>query len=302
MKNKFLLVLFFVVIILFQACEEEPPYINFAPDSTVGDTTYIKLPAPTPQAKNVLIEEYTGVRCPNCPKAQSEAKLISDNNPGRINILTIHTLGGIYNPLTTPFDEARGDKHTSKFDFRTDPGTKINQLTGPGVTSSLPLGNINRKLFSGESVRNIEYQKWSSKVTEELGLTTPANINIQAKNIADSIEIELTVTYTETVADSNYVTVIVLESEMEDVQESRDNNGNSIYVENYIHKHVLRGVVTDYYGDLLKASYEPGRVFYKKYRIKRDPKWNPAHLDVLAMVHLNTTKKNVLHSKEVKVN
>jgi hypothetical protein len=109
-------------------------------------------------------------------------------------------------------------------------------------------------------------------------------------------------TYTEVVADSNFLTVAILESEMEDVQESKDANGNVIYVEQYMHNHVLRSVVTSYFGDLLKGSYEPGRVFYKKYRIKKDVKWNPANLDVLAMVHLNTTKKDVIHSKEVKVN
>lgn len=297
MKNKFLLVLFFVAIILFQACKETPPYINMTPESTVGDTTYILLPAPTPQAKTVIIEEYTGVRCPNCPKAQIEATLISGNNPGRVNLITIHPLNKL-NAFTTPF--RTGDAHISKFDFRTEAGAQIFEMVG--LTSSLPIGNVNRKLFSGETARNMDYQKWSAKVAEELALTTPANIKVSAKNLTDSIEIELTITFTESVADSHFVSVAILESEMEDVQESKDINGNVIYVENYIHKHILRGVVTGYYGDLLKASYEPGRVFYKKYRIKRDAKWNAANLDVLAMVHLNTTKKNVLHSKEVKVN
>jgi hypothetical protein len=281
------------------ACKEEPPYISFAPDSTIGDTTYIQLPAPAKQNKSVLIEEYTGVRCPNCPKAQLEAKTLSDNNPGRINILTVHPLNKL-NALTRPFDVAIGDAHTSKFDFRTEPGAQIFEMVG--ISGSLPIGNVNRKLFSGESSRNIDYQKWSANVANELNSPTPVNIDIKAKNAGDSVEVEVTLTYTESVSDSNFVTIAIIESEMEDVQESKDVNGNVIYVENYIHNHVLRGIVTGYYGDLLEASYVPGRVFYKKYRIKRDPKWNAQHLDALAFVHLNTTKKDVLHSKEAKVN
>jgi hypothetical protein len=299
MKNNILGLLAIAFVLVFSSCEEEPPYINFTPDSTVGDTTYVLLPAPTPQQRNVLIEEFTGVRCPNCPKAQIEAKTISDNNPGRINVVTIHPLNKL-NALTRPFDVAGGDEHTSAYDFRTEAGAQIFEMVG--ISSALPIGNINRKLFNGESVRNIDYQKWNAYVSDELNESTPVNINLSAKNLADSIEIELTVTYTQVIADSNFVTVSILESEMEDVQESKDANGNTIYVENYVHNHILRSVVTGYYGDLLNASYEPGRVFYKKYRIKRDAKWNAQNLDVVAFVHLNTIKKNVLHSKEVKVN
>ena len=67
------------LILTFTSCKEEPPYINFTPDRTVGDTSYIKLPAPSAQPRAIYIEEFTGVQCPNCPKAQAEAKLISEN-------------------------------------------------------------------------------------------------------------------------------------------------------------------------------------------------------------------------------
>jgi hypothetical protein len=298
MKNIQKLLLLFCTLLMLGSCEEEPPYINMTPDKTIGDTTYVKLPAPTPQQRNVLIEEVTGVRCPNCPKAQLEAKTISDNNAGRIHILTIHPLNK-QNALTRPFDKAIGDAHTSKYDFRTEAGAQLYDMVG--LTAGLPTGNVNRKLFSGETARNIDYQKWSAYVATELAEPTPVNINLKAKNVGDSIEVEVTVTYTSAVSDTNYVSIAILESDMEDVQESKDANGNVIYVENYMHNHVLRTMVTGYYGDMLKGTYEPGRVFYKKYRVKRDTKWNAANLDVLAWINLNTTKKNVIHSQEVKV-
>lgn len=299
MKKLFASALFCFSLLLMVSCEEEPPYINMTPDKTVGDTTYIQLPAPAAEARHVLIEEVTGVRCPNCPKAQAEAKTISENNAGRVHVLTIHPLNKL-NALTKPFDQAIGDAHTSKYDFRTEAGAQIFEMVG--ISSALPIGNVNRKLYNGETSRNIDYQKWSAYVSTELNTPTPVNITLKARNTGDSVEIEATVIYTEVVADSNFLSVAILESEMEDVQESKDVNGNVIYVEKYIHNHVLRAMCSAYFGDLLNASYEPGRVFYKKYRIKRDPMWNAANLDVVAFVHLNTTKKNVLHAKEVKVN
>jgi len=298
--NKSVLLALISFVLVFAACEEEPPYINFTPDRTIGDTTYVKLPAPSAENKSIYIEEFTGVQCPNCPKAQAEAKLISDNNPNRVVILTMHPLG-IMTPLTRPFDASKGDKKTSKYDFRTEPGARIFEMIGFGQTGSLPIGNVSRRLFGGENHRNIDYQKWAAYATQDLAEPTPVNIDLKAKNTGDSVEIEITLTYTSAVSDSQYVSIALAENGIIDVQESKDDQGASIYEDNYVHNHVLRTMVTGYFGDFLNASYEPGRVFYRKYRILRSGAWNSANLEAIAFVHLNTTKKNVLHAKYTKV-
>jgi len=87
---------------------------------------------------------------------------------------------------------------------------------------------------------------------------------------------------------------------MEDVQEKNE-GGTTIYVEDYEHEHVLRAVITDYYGDLLKAELVRGRVFKKLYLYKRDEKWVKQNLSILALVNSNTTKKDVIHSMSVKI-
>ncbi|MCA0427734.1 MAG: Omp28-related outer membrane protein [Bacteroidetes bacterium] len=284
--------------LLLSSCEETPPYINLTPSNSFVDTTYITNNVPAAQAPNVLIEEFTGVRCPNCPAAQTEAKNIAANNPGRINIMTIHPLG-LLNSLTTPFSVDIGDKHTSKYDFRTLAGKEIFSMVG--VTSQLPRGDVNRRLFSAESERAIDYPKWANYVAQELAKNTPVNIDLKSYITAnDSIAVEVTLTYTEAVSDSNYLTLAVLEDGMEDVQEKNE-GGTTIYVEDYEHEHVLRAVITDYYGDLLKAELVRGRVFKKLYLYKRDEKWVKQNLSILALVNSNTTKKDVIHSMSVKI-
>ena len=282
----------------FASCEETAPYINLSPSNSFQDTTYITEKIPAAQQSTVLIEEFTGVRCPNCPDAQLEAKTISANNPGRINILTIHPKG-LLNMLTTPFSIDIGDKHTSKYDFRTDAGKEIFNMIG--VTGSLPRGSVNRRLFSGEIERAIDYQKWANYVNGELNKSTPVNIELNSyftRN--DSIAVEITLTYTEAVSDSNYLTIAVVENGMIDVQEKKV-GPTVIYDEEYDHEHVLRAVVSDFYGDLLKANLERGRVFKKLYLYKRDPLWVKDNLKVLAIVNSNTTIKNVIHSKEADI-
>jgi hypothetical protein len=288
------------LVIFLASCKEEPPYINFTPSASIQDTTYIETSVPQAELKNVLLEEFSGVRCINCPTAQLTAKSISETYPGRVNIVTIHPLNK-FNSLTLPFDVAIGDEHTSKYDFRTDPGAKMLDFVGYGTTGSLPIGNIDRKLFSGESARNIEHQKWPAYVAQALNETTPVNIDINSKVSGDSIEVTVKLIYTTIASDSQLVTVSILESEMEDYQEGKDQNGTGVIFENYVHKHVLRAVLTGYFGDYLNASYIPGRVFLKKYRIKRDPEWVATNLDALVLIHNNTSKKDVIHSKEVKV-
>lgn len=286
-----------VSIAFLSSCEEIPPYINFEPEAVVDDTTYVSSEIPTPQPRQIVIEEVTGVRCPNCPAAQAEAKIISENNPGRVNIITLHPLNKL-NQLTSPFDANRGDKYTSKYDFRTLASALLFEMVG--INNSLPIGNVNRMKFEGEISPNIEYQKWSAYSNVELSKPTPLNLEVTAKNIGEEVEIRVKITYTSAVSDSNYLSIAILENELKDVQESRDSLGNSIYVKDYKHNHVLRAMASSFFGDLLKAEYTPGRVFIKTYRYKRGV-WNPANLEVLVFVNKDVTQKEIIHSTSVKV-
>lgn len=286
------------VYLVVTACKETPPYINLTPSNVNTDTTYIIQQIPAAQASTVLIEDFTGVRCPNCPDAQVEAKNLMANNPGRVHVITIHPLN-LLNSLTKPLSIDIGDEVSSKYDFRTLAGKEIFSLIG--ITNALPKGAVNRRLFSGETERAIDYQKWAANVNAELTKNSPVNIDLNCFFTAqDSIAIDLTLTYTEALTDSNYITVAIIENELKDVQE-RKTGATVINDTAYVHEHVLRAVVTDFYGDLLKAPLVRGRVFKKILLYKRDPNWNKNHLKIIAFVHGNTTIKNVIHSKEADI-
>ena len=47
----------------------------------------------SPSNKNVVLEEYTGTNCPNCPDGHRRANLIADANPGRVMLVNIHQGG-----------------------------------------------------------------------------------------------------------------------------------------------------------------------------------------------------------------
>src|SRR5690554_7217611 len=66
----------------------------------------------SPENKNVVLEEFTGIYCVYCPDGHAIAQAIKDASPDRVSLIHIHT-GGFANP---------SGKHP---DFRTHYGAPI---------------------------------------------------------------------------------------------------------------------------------------------------------------------------------
>ena len=77
--------------LMMLSCEEEGPAVILDEAETLSDTTYVTSTIPIAQDKVVLIEELTGVRCPNCPDGHQEVETILANNPGRVLAVAVHT-------------------------------------------------------------------------------------------------------------------------------------------------------------------------------------------------------------------
>ena len=97
MKKLFPLLLLF--IIAFQSCDyiehpvPEASSINW--DLYPYDTTANPYPWPvwsnnTNTVKRILLEDYTGHTCTNCPAAAVIAKQLEDDNSGKIIVASVH--------------------------------------------------------------------------------------------------------------------------------------------------------------------------------------------------------------------
>ena len=67
--RKFLSVVSAAALLALTSCEEKGPAIDFGGGATAVDTTYLGT-APTAQQRIVVVEEFTGGMCANCPKAR----------------------------------------------------------------------------------------------------------------------------------------------------------------------------------------------------------------------------------------
>lgn len=270
------------------SCQKElGPVIDFSvPGSTAVDTTYEAAPeAATP--KRVLIEEFTGVTCPNCPAGHRAIKTMIDANPGRISAIG-------YQPFNiaqaNPAPETHSDNRTQK---ATDLGKSF------GGVPYLPCATFNRVPEEGEFLRARPY--WTTMLDNRLKESAPMNMTLASTYDSSNRELKVTVrvAYTAEVATKHRLTVALTEDNIIDAQEESLPGGGPIITHpDYEHTHVFRDFLSSVTGDNVLDSIavkRPGRVYERRYTLKLDSKWNAANCAVTAFVHNEDNgQKNIL--------
>lgn len=278
------LLLAVALLLAVSGCREVGPDINLKNnENAIEDTTYVESPVQTAELHNVLIEEFTGVRCPNCPQGHVIIANIKAANPGRVNSLSLHPINSLGAPY--PF---------SVLDFRSQDAQDLFDYLGQiGLE---PAAGINRKLFGGETKILLDKSKWNAKVNDELSSTVPVNIVLESTY--DSVLREVTIVtelhYIQASSEQHKLTVVLTESNLVTAQLD-----GAVIDTFYTHKDIVRGFVTSKTGDLLTATIEPGRVIRKVFKKSIDAAWKPEDMYVIAYVHEFANSKQVLQSKEV---
>jgi hypothetical protein len=278
--KQYILPLLGVALVTIQSCKEIGPFVDMS-SAVASDTTYtVDAGGVTPELRRVLVEEATGVKCPNCPAGAEALKAQEDAHPGRLIIVALHA--GF---LTTPLD-------SSKYDFRTTFSKDI--MEALGGEPSKPAASFDRDLQStGYFVdRNV----WGNVITDRLAAASPVKMQLTSSydDVKKEAVINIKVTYTQEVAKQQNLTVLITESGMVDPQD--DNRKPPPYVKDYVHNHVLRDMLTPVTGSGMIdtiAVKKVGRVYERTFIYKLPenafeyPEWNPANLSVIAFVHNN---------------
>lgn len=185
-----------------------------------------------PQNKNVVLEEFTGINCGFCPDAHKIANKIAADNPGRVVLVNIHQ-GGYAN--TTP-------------DLRTSFGDPIAREVG--VTSSYPVGTVNRHVFTGNKPV-LNRDKFESSAKEILKTSSPVNIAAKASLDMTTRELKVTVElyYTDSSAKpTNMLNVVLMQNNILGPQNGMKSNPDQVVGNLYNHIHALRSLLTDQWG------------------------------------------------------
>ena len=186
----------------------------------------------TPENKNVVLEEFTGISCPYCPDGHAIAQGIKDNNPGDVMLINIHT-GGYATP------QGPGT------DFNTNFGAAL--ATNANV-SGYPTGSVNR---DGPAMSR---SSWASATSTQL--SQPSPVNVWSEAIIDmgtntlTVNVEIYYTGSQTVT-SNKINVAVLQNNIEGPQSGGASYNPSAVLANgnYNHTHMLRHLITGQWGE-----------------------------------------------------
>jgi hypothetical protein len=210
-------------------------FINKANAQTFVDTT--------PQNKNIILEEFTGIGCVWCPAGHLIGQQLHDNNPNDVFLINIHT-GGYAIP------------NSGEPDFRTNFGAAIATQSNLG---GYPAGTVNRHQFSMTQNGGTAMSRsdWSSASTQLLSQPSPVNVGIQASvdMSTNVLTVDVEVYYTDTTQTIafNMLNVAVVQHNVEGPQTGGQSNnpGAMLPNGNYNHNHMLRHLLTGQWGEFI---------------------------------------------------
>ncbi|MFA6151743.1 MAG: Omp28-related outer membrane protein [Chitinophagaceae bacterium] len=282
------------LLAVLQSCEEKGVLIDFSDKNNFVDTTYTAA-VETPQNRNVLVEEFTGASCTNCPDGHATVASLIATNGERVVAVAYHTFNG--GAIFKPVKELSG--HNSAYDFRDSAATNIGDVIFGGVTS-IPKAGIDRVTVGSSKL--IDRNVWASEVNKRLAIASPVNLYVTSSynSTDDLVSINVKAAYTKSVSGKNILTLGVIESDIIDAQKYPD----SVDM-HYNHTHVFRKCLTPFYGKAVLDSVttkQAGTVYEYNYSFKPAPAWKLENCKIVAFISNNEAdNKEILQAKEVKV-
>lgn len=288
-------------ILSMAACTEKGPLIDFGGKTGKTDTTYVQA-NDTVQDRNVVIEEFTGVSCSNCPKGHATIGSIEANYPGRIIAI------GLYEKNNANTDP----NPCTKQDLRTEDASIICGAIF-GSVSQLPGAGIDRVIAGSPPSIQLDRSIWPAQVDARIGVTAPVNVSkapvsMYINSQYDAANRIVTVTvrsvFTQAFNKGVRLTVGVVEDSIIEAQE--DNNPLPVHFDTiYVQNHVLRATISQATGDAFLSSVankEVGRVYQRTYTYTLPAAWVAAHCKLFAFVHTDdASSKEILQGVETKL-
>ena len=278
-----------ILMMALSACEEQGPDIRLQPplaDPDLKDTTYRASSDTVKQSKNILIEDFTAVRCNNCPKAANIIADLQQQYGKNVIALGIHC----NKDFSRPYKE-------SKANYRLEKGQAIYEWFG---NPPQPAGMIDRYKFSGENEAILAYQKWKSKAPDRLNAETKVNIYMDQlldKNNRE-LKVGVEVRFLQEIKNQFYLSLMVTEDDIIDYQLMPNKSEPKA---DYEHDHVVRKIVTPSKGLSIFNEPKARRVVYKEFSIKLEEDWKVDNLNVVSFVHTNRPENTVYQTQKIAV-
>jgi hypothetical protein len=248
-----------------------------------SDERYIELPS-VEVKRSVLLEDYTGQLCVNCPKAHNAISELQSQYGAQIIAVAIH--GG-----SSRLTIKEGDAMYEAAGFPglcVDEGNTIITNSGFKDSMGLPIGQVNRR--SGL----IGYADWATAVRSEIERDTNVSIDLTAALDAnkENVIINASVIATDDVHDS-YLQLWIIENGITSIQLMPDGSTNLAYEHNHVFRATANGINGEAVDIIANVSASVSHT------VSVHSNWNPDNLAVVAFAY--TANDGVLQAAEASV-
>lgn len=263
--------LFFGIVALsLVSCDviEEPIKSGGTPPTGGGDTVY----------RNVLIEDFTGHRCKNCPKASKTIDDLITLYGDRLVAIGIHSGPSEFTAPSLPDYPS---------DFRTSDGDAIAAFFG-GVPAQ-PIGMVSRLGYTGSGVGHFKtYPSWPSEANNIINEPAIASIEVTSVVVNTNIQTDVKVTFLGEQNGTYLVATYLKEKSIIAPQLLPDDSRDP----NYTHKNVFRTAISAPMGEALASgAITDSTEITKTYTTPLDNAWDENNLEVVCLVYDDSNKE-----------
>lgn len=206
--------------------------------------------------KNVLIEDFTGQRCINCPLA-AEALVSIQELYGSDHVIAVSIHGGDFAVSTPPNGLATptGEEYVSNWSVESFPSGLVDRVGG---------------------LR--EFTSWSAGVITRLQMEPAVDIDVENSYDPTNRELSINVSATGNEEVSGKLSVWLVESNI--VAPQIMPNGE--YNLQYVHNHVFRTSVNGTWGE--DVTIAEGETETKSYTVTLDSTWKAENMAIVAFI------------------
>lgn len=251
--------------------------LTLAACDEVDDADRFKEMPPQESHRNVLVEEFTGQRCTNCPDAHKALAAFSEQYGSSLIVVGIHAGNFSVADGTIPgylgLKEAEGQEYADRWGNLDAVGYPVAGFDRTGNAATLVSGT------------------WDALIYSEIGRPANLDINLSAHlTAAGEIEINTTINPYEDVKGKLQLWVVE-----DSITAFQIDHGR--VVRDYVHNHVFRSSANGTWGE--DVALLPDVQTQKTCTIAVKDNWNTDHLHIVAFVY--NDKDGVLQAQKTDV-
>lgn len=261
---------YIVALILFTFCAcdiIEPPYMI---QQSQPDTIQQVL------QQHVLVEYFTGHRCPNCPTEAAQLKQFQSLYGNRFIFISVHA---------GPFAAPAQPNYT--IDYRTQTGNELDQHFQVTAIST-PNALINRTVYNNSRV--IPPSSWASVIAQELNKTPQMDISLHISQNQQQFQVTSIIRSLQQFNDPHYITIYIAEDSLQSYQKNNNPQiGPTPDIPDYYHRYVLRGSLNGTFGEKLFNTASQNDTFQVVKIFSPEQNWNVEKLYIICFVYNEAT-------------